>query len=56
VRHALRQLDPHADDQQQDYVSVLRRLQTAIDRELSKWTSASEQPVGPSGEVAVAEP
>jgi hypothetical protein len=56
VRQALRVLHPTADDAAQDYPSILRRLQGAIDRELSKWTSASTQPPGPSGETAVAEP
>jgi hypothetical protein len=56
VRQALGHLDPKNDDQQQGYVEILRRLQTAIDRELSKWTSAPTQPVGPSGTTAVAEP
>lgn len=53
VRQALRQLDPQAGDDRQDYPTVLRRLQAAIDVELSKWTSAPVQPVGKSGETAV---
>ena len=56
VRHALAQLDPHNDDQYQGYPELLRRLQGAIDVELSRWTSAPVQPPGPSGDVAVAEP
>lgn len=56
VRQLVGRLDPHNDDQHQDYPSLLRRLQVAIDRELSKWTSASVQPPGRSGETAVANP
>lgn len=56
ARQLLGRLDPHADDAQQDYISILRRVQGAIDRELFKRTSASVQPPGPSGETAVANP
>lgn len=56
TRHLVGYLDPHADDAQQDGATLLRRLQTAIDRELSRWTSAILQPPGPSGGTAVAAP
>lgn len=56
VLTALGVLDPHADDMDQDAGMLYRRLQVAVDRELSRWTSGYVQPPGPSGETAVAEP
>ena len=41
IRQALRAMDPHADDDLQDYPTILRRLQEAVGRELVKEVSPS---------------
>jgi hypothetical protein len=56
VRQAVGLLFPVADDQYAGYETLLRRLQSVVDAELSRWTSAMVQPVGPSGYTAVPEP
>jgi hypothetical protein len=53
IAQALSHLHPAADDHLVDGGTRLRRLQTRIDVELSKWTSALVQPPGPSGATAV---
>jgi hypothetical protein len=56
VRHAVGLLFPIAGDQYVDYESLLLRMLSIVDAELSRWTSAMVQPVGPSGYTAVPEP
>jgi hypothetical protein len=54
LHEALRRLDPKAEDQFLAPVEVGQRTLACIDRELSKWTSALTQPLGPSGQASVA--
>jgi hypothetical protein len=54
MRQALGRLDPKAGDVELGYGEVLRRLLSAIDKELFKWTSGMVQPPGPSGDAQVA--
>lgn len=54
MRQALGRLDPKNMDSELDYQDVLRRLLSAIDKELMKWTSGLVQPPGPSGDACVA--
>lgn len=54
MRHALGRLDPKNMDNELDYADVLRRLLSAIDKELFRWTSGLVQPPGPSGDAQVA--
>ena len=53
MRQALGQLDPKHGDAELGYGEVLRRLLSAVDKELFKWTSGMVQPVGPSGDFQV---
>jgi hypothetical protein len=52
VRQAVGVIDPRNDDASQGYALMLRRLQRLVDIELSRWSSAAQQPVGPSGDTA----
>lgn len=54
MRQALGHLDPKNGDAELDYGDVLRRLLSAVDKELFKWTSSVVQPPGPSGDAQVA--
>lgn len=54
MRQALGRLDPKNMDAELEYGDVLRRLLSAIDKELFKWTSGMVQPPGPSGDAQVA--
>jgi hypothetical protein len=54
LHEALRRLDPKAEDRFLAPVEVGQRTLACIDRELSKWTSALTQPLGPSGQASVA--
>jgi hypothetical protein len=54
MRQALGRLDPKNTDAELEYGDVLRRLLSAIDKELFKWTSGLVQPPGPSGDAQVA--
>jgi hypothetical protein len=53
MRQALGQLDPKHGDAELGYGEVLRRLLSAVDKELFKWTSGLVQPPGPSGDAQV---
>ena len=53
MRQALGHLDAKAGDVELDYLDVLRRLQSAIDKELFRWDSSLVQPAGWSGEIQV---
>jgi hypothetical protein len=55
VRTALQACDPRPQEASAAYPQVLQRLRTEIDEELSRWVSATTQPLGPSGEVALPE-
>lgn len=54
LRFALGKLDAKAGDHELEGADVVRRLLSAVDRELMKWTSSIVQPVGPSGDAVVA--
>lgn len=54
VRQFVGAVDPKNEDAQTDYITMLRRAQTAIELELFKWTSAPVQEQGKSGETVVA--
>jgi hypothetical protein len=54
VRAFVGAVDPKNEDAHTDYVTMLRRAQAAIDKELFVWTSGVEQPPGPSGAAQVA--
>ena len=54
MRQALGQLDAKAGDVELGYGEVLRRLLSAVDRQLFIWTSSVVQPPGPSGDYQVA--
>ena len=54
LRMALGKLDAKAGDHELDGADVVRRLLSAIDRELMRWTSALVQEIGPSGDAVVA--
>ena len=54
LRFALGKFDAKAGDDALEGADVVRRLLSAIDRELMRWTSAMVQPVGPSGDAVVA--
>ena len=49
-------MDPKSEDAQCDYVTILRRAQEAIERELFTWTSAPVQEASPSGTTVNAPP
>ena len=53
MRQALSRLDPKSGDAELGYGEVLRRLLSAVDKELFKWTSGLVQPPGPSGDAQV---
>lgn len=53
LRQALSVLDAKNLDQYLEYGEVLRRLLSAVDKELFKWTSGMVQPPGPSGDAQV---
>ena len=53
MRQALGQLNPKHGDGELGYGEVLRRLLSAVDKELFKWTSGMVQPPGPSGDAQV---
>jgi hypothetical protein len=55
MRQALGVLDPKSEDQYLGYGEVLRRLLSAVDRQLFIWSSGMVQPVGPSGDYQVHE-
>ena len=54
VRQFISLVDPKNEDARTDYITLLRRAQAAIERELMVWTSGIEQPQGKSGEAVVA--
>lgn len=54
VRAFVAVVDPKNEDARTDYVTMLRRAQAAIEKELFTWTSAIEQPQGRSGATQVA--
>ena len=54
LRMALGKLDAKAGDGELEGAEVIRRLLSAIDKELMRWTSALVQAVGPSGDAVVA--
>ena len=54
LRQALSQLDAKNEDRWLGVGEVLRRLLSAVDRELFRWTSSIIQPPGPSGDAQVA--
>lgn len=54
LRFALGKLDAKTGDQDLEGADVVRRLLSANDKELMRWTSALVQPVGPSGDAVVA--
>lgn len=54
MRQALGHLDAKAGDAELDYLDVVRRCQSAVDKELFKWDSSIVQPVGWSGDTQVA--
>jgi hypothetical protein len=51
MRQALSRLDAKTGDQSLGYGEVLRRVLSAVDKELMKWTSGLVQPIGPSGDA-----
>ncbi len=55
MRQAIGVLDPKSEDQYLGYGEVLRRLLSAVDRQLFIWSSGMVQPVGPSGDYQVHE-
>lgn len=54
LRLALGKLDAKAGDTELEGAEVIRRLLSAIDKELMRWTSALVQVIGPSGDAVVA--
>ena len=54
LRMALGKLDAKAGDAELEGAEVLRRLLSAIDKELMRWTSGLVQAIGPSGDAVVA--
>lgn len=54
MRQALGMLDAKAGDAELDYLEVVRRCQSAVDKELFKWDSSIVQPIGFSGDAQVA--
>ena len=54
LRAAMSRLDAKPHDERVGYGEVLRRVLSAVDQELFRWTSAAVQPRGPSGDTAVA--
>ena len=54
LRLALGKLDAKAGDGELEGAEVIRRLLSAIDRELMRWTSGLVQALGPSGDAVVA--
>jgi hypothetical protein len=57
VRACLQASDPTppADAATVEYPVAVQSLREAVDRELSRWVSRTNQPIGPSGQVALAE-
>ena len=53
MREAVARLDPHAEDMYTEAGTLLRRLQSSIDKELMRWTSGLVQPVGVSGDAVM---
>jgi hypothetical protein len=54
VRAFVSAVDPKNEDARTDYVTMLRRAQAAIEKDLFTWTSAPVQERGASGETVVA--
>lgn len=54
VRAFVGAVDPKNDDASTDYITMLRRAQAAIEKELFVWTSAPVQEPGKSGETVIA--
>lgn len=56
LRQALGVMDAKSEDRYLGYGEVVRRVLSAIDKELMRWTSAPEQAMGPSGDAVTPPP